>query len=148
MINIFEIKNNIIFKIEIIIKIIFILNVIVILGFDLMLINFSLKIKISVIEIICIWELKLDDEMIFGIIDATIVNKIISPPTIIRNRENPNQEFFVILEIIILIIIDIKINERINFLGYFFEFINVFIIITIIVINIIKGKLYIANENF
>jgi len=86
--------------------------------------------KIGEIKLI---EYKFEGVIIFGMIEVTIKNSTINPPTIIKNNENPIHEFFDMLEIIILIIIVIQISEKINFLEDFSELIKIFNKIIIII---------------
>ena len=91
-----------------------------------------------------IWVVEL---IILGVIDTTRINKIIKPPTMIKNKENPIHEFLDIFEIIILVDIVSRIREKINFLEDFSELI---VIKTIeIKIKIIRLFIFvIANWNF
>lgn len=61
--------------------------------------------------------------IVLGIIDATSVNKIMRPPTIIKNNENPTQEFLVKIDTRILIKVAIKIIILIILLDEFLKFI-------------------------
>ena len=110
-----------------------------------MILKKTIGISINIIIIVFFWELK----SLFGIIDVIIENRIISPLTIRKNKENPTQGFLTSLVIWILIYDEKTMIEKISLAGDFFKKIIIIIIIRNRKITLVfQKKIVIANWEF